>query len=338
MLDPVAVRSYLSSLGQQQGGAAQGGGVQAMLANLRQRLYGQAQGGMNQTPGINPNAGGGPFGKPTMETGGSDPAWTQTPGINPGMPNKPDTRPPVMDGKPTLAGPPMAQTPGINPNADGGQFMPNKPTMRPPAGPIFQAEPGQPQKPAWQQLREAGMQGTGSAAGNRAAASGIGGQPQIASVPMPQAGRPMRQGGVMDIQGAGIGNSGGFPAGGADMGGPGSDMGFQSGGGFMAGDGAGQPQFQSGGPFMSEPLPMGDGGPAPGLQFQSGGGLMAPPAPGATKPPITAGPPASPAVLGTQQFQGPNARRINAARQGIFNNVRQALRRPVAGGGKVGMR
>lgn len=45
-----------------------------------------------------------------------------------------------------------------------------------------------------------------------------------------------------------------------------------------------------------------------------------------------AAPPAvNPAVLGAQDFRGPNARRIVQARSGIYNNVRQALRKPAGG-------
>lgn len=312
MLDPVAVRSYLGSLGQQGGGQG-GGGVQARLANLRQRLYGQQAlqgGGMNQTPGINPGL------------------------------NKPDAGQPDMGGKPTLSGP-MAQTPGINPGAQA------------------------PGKPAWQVMREAGQQPLGSAAANRAAAAKLpGGQPfggveqSYGAVQGPPMGRVPQ--GLRDVLQANAGQLGGlpdqgFPAGGptggtfgelplqqpGGLGGPGSDIGYQVTAGGDGNVNPGSYSFQSGGGLMGFPGNGGFGDGAGQPQLQSGGGLQAPPADPAVKPPAP-GRPASPAVLGADQFRGPNRQRIVNARQGIFNNVQQALRkppqRPMAGGGKVGMR
>jgi hypothetical protein len=166
-----------------------------------------------------------------------------------------------------------------------------KPQTRPgvmrPQVEVLQPTPIQPQKPAWQLLAERGMQGTGSAAGNRAAAAGLpggGGPPQIASFPMPPAGRQMRPGQSMDVQ--------------------------------------------SGGGFIGEPMPLGQGAAAPGaggidaaiqglrmqLGQKPGGGLEGRPGPGAFGPgqvaiggvPLTtqgqaSGSPFTPAVL--QNFQ-----------------------------------
>jgi hypothetical protein len=82
----------------------------------------------------------------------------------------------------------MARRPRLNANARkapaaaGGAPKPTAP-----------AAPAAPPEPAWQQLAEAGIQGQGSAAANRAAAAGLpaaGGAPQIDSMPMPPAGGP----------------------------------------------------------------------------------------------------------------------------------------------------
>jgi len=284
MLDPVAVRSYLGSLGQQQGGGQGGGGIQAMLANLRQRLYGQQalQGG---------GLGGGQV-SPEQQ-------------------------------------------------AQVGQYLRSSGVLQGPE------TPQQPNRPAWQVLRDAGMQGQGSAAANRAAAGALpAAQPQIGGGRFP--------GGVADLPAAynQPGVRGALQQmqseGGAAMGesGPIENVG----GGMRGIQGMQRPTSGGGGAALSGAIPETNGG----LQFQSGGGLTAPnagfqPGPAVNELPLNqgqavpmVGKPATPVALGAAQFQGPNARRIVNARQGIFNNVQQALRRPrqaapaAATGSKVG--
>jgi hypothetical protein len=302
MLDPVAVRSYLGSLGQQQGGAAQGGGVQAMLANLRQRLYGQQagqQGAGQGQQGANPAAGM-PNGVPPrlQALAAQDPAAAQArfaqfqAGQLPGQ-----------QGQPTLQGPQM-------PTA-----MPRP--VRPMGG--RQGVAQNPQAQAGVGVPTGDMGGPGS---------DIGFQPSgpFLSEPLPY------DAAVLNADQATLNGLTGFPG---------------------AGDGPG-PQFQSGGGLMApaqmppavrqrlaQGVAQGAAGPSASLSQTAGpaygdDGVMAQMPGNRAKPTAPAGPPASPAVLGTQEFQGPNARRINAARQGIFNNVRQALRRPAATGGKAG--
>jgi hypothetical protein len=120
---------------------------------------------------------------------------------------------------PTSSG---AGNPRRQPPAAQQKPLPRSGVMRPQVE-VLQPTPIQPQKPAWQLLAERGMQGTGSAAGNRAAAAGLpggSGPPQISSFPMPPAGRQMRPGQAMDLQ--------------------------------------------SGGGFMGEPMPLGQGVATPG--------------------------------------------------------------------------
>lgn len=158
----------------------------------------------------------------------------------------------------------------------------------------------QPAKPAWQQLRDAGQQGTGSAAGNRAAAAGLpGGGPQIASFPMPK----------------------------PDMGGPGSDMGFQSGGGFMGEPMPYQPMPGDSGPFgfgggmASYTRPGAIGQMAQGVQGAAG------PMAGMQKPGVDSNPFAQ--VGGT-----PNGEPLQAAqgRAGQAGRIAQLIQRLRGGG------
>jgi hypothetical protein len=168
---------------------------------------------------------------------------------------------------------------------------------------LGQQPPAQPAKLPWQQLRDAGQQGTGSAAGNRAAAAGLpggggGGGPQISSFPMPPGG---------DFNEP-------FPAMGGP-GGPGSDMGFQSGGGFMG-----------------EPMPMGGGMASylrPGAIGQMAQGVQgaAGPMAGMQKPGVNSNPFAQ--VGGT-----PNGEPMQAAqgRAGQAGRIAQLIQRLRGGG------
>lgn len=311
-MDPVAVRSYLSSIGQGGGGGQGGhGGIQALLANLRQQLYGQ-----------------------------------------------------------------QALQQGVAQQA----------------------------KPAWQQLRDAGIPGTGSAAGNRAMAGALGrmnpyggGESSMELQPLPMpidpntAALPANQvfrgiegdpntytrqpdgsmfGSMIGrVDGGGYGPDLNNPlAGGARPRNPAAELEILTGGGLtpeqtirhtgLEGrpfNPSGPPttprgltpaQHIGGGPFPADvavpaanpgaanaPLAAGPsaaaakppGAPAP----QTSAVLPAaqPPAaqPVATKP-AAAGPPPPPAALGADGFKGPNANRLVSARRQIYNNVRNALR------------
>jgi hypothetical protein len=353
MIDPVAVRSYLGSLGQQGGGGQGAGGVAAMLANLRQRLYGQQAGqqqgqiadyvrnlpgGAGQPPGANPAAGM-PNGVPPrlQALAAQDPAAAQArfaqfqAGQLPGQQGQPQIQSFPMP----PAGRPMRQGGAVDVRGSGG------PSGSPGSGPFGPPPPGATWRPdpstadtgggmfvnaQGQPVDHQGRVVADVLAGRGGPGTDIGFQPSgpFLSEPLPY------DAAVLNADQATLNGLTGFPGAG---GGPGPQ--FQSGGGLMAP--AQMPP--TGRQRPAQGVAQGAGGPSSATPQPSGpsygdDGVMAQMPGNRAKPTAPAGPAASPAVLGTQEFQGPNARRINAARQGIFNNVRQALRRPVAGGGK----
>lgn len=320
MLDPVAVRSYLGSLGQQGGGAGQGaGGVAAMLANLRQRLYGpQALQGIGQAQGANPAAGM-PNGVPPrlQALAQQDPAaaqarYAQFQAGQLEIPTMSLGRIPGQQNQTQIQSFPMPPARrGVAQQNPQGQSVAGVPSGDGPFGP---APPGA----TW--VPDPNMADTGGGMFRNAE-----GQP-------------------VDFQGRPLPGFGGGPAASGPFSGqplPVARPTFQPGGGLMA------PAEPSPGPAFSDELPpalatypAANQGPAYGAD-----GIMGQlPGAGARVKPTGPGGP-SPTVLGADQFRGPNARRIVNARQGIFNNVQQALRkpppqqpqqRPATGGGKVG--
>lgn len=322
-MDPAAVRTYLSSLGQQGGGQGGGGNVQAMLANLRQRLYGpQALQGL-QT--LQQGGGAATDGRPAWQqladagiqgTGSAAGNRAALEALQGGQPTVgggrfavPMTSPnePVKDPASVLAGTdrrsPGTRDPGIG---QGAPFIPadDTPWTRDPGFQqvaqqaeqrIAQARGGSPFAPYLDNFRQ-----------NTAGMSPQEIQFQMAGTPAP--GGSYGADGVMRELPATL---------------PMPD---------------GQPQAMNGGGLQAPPPPV-----PPGLKPALQGAQSPSPAPA---PPATGAANVSAAMLGADQFQGPNARRIMNARAGIFNNVRQALRAPRyavpaaggAGGGKVGLK
>lgn len=144
----------------------------------------------------------------------------------------------------------------------------------------------------------------------------------------------------------------GMPQGGSDP----AARGFQA-GTLPLPSAAGQPMpLKPGGvPAMSAPMvpeaaPRGGlRAPLPAPRAASAAGVAGPQAAGKPSPAgaqsrtgtvgaAAQAPKPSPAALGTDGFKGPNARRLQDARAGIYENVRTALARPRPGGGAGGRR
>lgn len=206
-------------------------------------------------------------------------------------------------------------------------------------------------KPAWQQLREAGIGGQGSPAANRAALAGLQGGGPIGTGPgiqtmearltpdqVPQVVRDAMAG-RQNVTGGGLMAPTGTAV---DPGFVGTNVNPQATMDYWTPErmASAQPMSsvydpQGGGAQAAQPLPATMTAPVlPTAKPGAAGGTQGATGPTATpiKPSMTAaGPSASPAVLGTQEFRGPNARRITQARSSIYNNVRNALRKPAGG-------
>ena len=291
----MAIRSYLASMGQAGGG--QGGNMQTMLGNLRQQLYG---------PQALQQLGGGPAGGGAMQP--------QQPGLG-------------ANGLP----PRLQALAARDPAAAQARFA------------QFQAG----QLPGQQGGTASGLQGTeqGSSPG---AAGNVGDALQAANGGGLQAGRPMQGPGYVGMEFGPqdpnfwtperMANAQPMPMPTVDLGAPGGSRQGQI-NDFIRSQ-VGLPNPGSAGATASTlPTTMTAAPPQnlkPTFQGAAGPEVRQPanpsttaPAVGAALKPAAAG--VNPAALGTADFKGPNAGRLTAARQGIYNNVRQALRRPAGG-------
>lgn len=318
MIDPMQVRQYLSTLGQGAGSAGQGqaGGIQGLLANLRQQVYGSQAAGRLGPNGV----GGGAPGAPTDFAN----AVTQTAGV-------------MKPGGDQIGTKPAWQLLAERGITGQGSAAANKAAAAelPPGGEASYGTYGGGQTP-----EQLGMLRGAVSAG--LLGPGAGGMLDAGNLGVP---KPGQAGGIppSDMQQTAL----------TPMTGGGLEAPLQVPGSLPPPP---VPMAKPGGALPGTPLPAPAPAPPPAPPPAPAGagaaGGAAPP-PSVAKPPAgsatgpgptatfgTGRPVASPAAapapaaaaLGAAGFKGPNAARIRTARAGLYNNVRQALARPRAGG------